>query len=354
MKRRFFAVLLAAALAAGMAGCGQKEGEPGEKGAASGHGAETSDPEAEAAGQEAQASASDQGTQYHTGTKVSRAYVDPSQTASFQEERKAGGFEYDREALTWELVWADEFDYEGDPDPEKWSYDVGGGGWGNNELQYYTRGDNAAVTDGCLVIQARKETVGGRDYTSARLVTREKGDWLYGRIEIRAKLPSGLGTWPAAWMLPTDYKYGSWPASGEIDIMEHVGYDQDVIVQSVHNQKFHGGQSRSGSYPIAGVSEDFHVYTVEWLPDMLIFGVDGEELFTYDPESYSQYPTYELWPFDKRMHILLNLAFGGDWGGARGTEDSYFPVEYYVDYVRVYQSPEIMELTGQEMELSNE
>lgn len=286
-------------------------------------------------------------SKYRVGGALSDAYVDPSQYVVAEEDLKAVGYEYDRESLTYELVWQDEFDYEGAPDPEKWGYDVGGSGWGNNELQYYTEGGNVTVADGILTIQARKEEMGDRAYTSTRLVSRGKGDWLYAKVEVCAKLPAGLGTWPAIWMLPTDWEYGDWPASGEIDIMEHVGYDQDVIVQTVHNQKFHGSQSKSGSYRIEGVSEEFHVYSVEWLPDRIIFSVDGEELFTYDPANHSQQPTYELWPYDKRMHLLINLAFGGDWGGARGTDDSYFPVEYYVDYVRVYQSPEILELTGQ-------
>lgn len=264
-----------------------------------------------------------------------------------EEDLRAVGFAYDRESLTYELVWSDEFDYEGEPDPGKWGYDVGGSGWGNHELQYYTEGDNVTVDDGLLIIEARKEEMGGKEYTSTRLVTRDKGDWIYCKVEVRAKLPSGLGTWPAVWMLPTDYEYGEWPASGEVDIMEHVGYDQDVIVQSVHSQKYHGGQSRGHSIRTEGVSEEFHVYGVEWLPDKLIFYIDGEEQYTYDPQQITPRPTYECWPFDKRMHLLINLAFGGDWGGARGVDDSYFPVRYEVDYVRVYQSPEIMELTGQ-------
>jgi len=289
-------------------------------------------------------------SKYRVGGSVSDAFVDPSKHTSSGQVLKAQGFEYDRKALTYELVWADEFDYEGAPDPEKWGYDVGGHGWGNHELQYYTKGDNATVSDGILTIQARKEKVGQMDYTSSRLVTRQKGDWLYCKIEVSAKLPKGRGTWPAIWMLPTDWEYGDWPASGEIDIMEHVGYDQDVIVQSVHSTKYHAGNSKSSRYNIEGVSDDFHTYAVEWLPDKLIFSVDGEEKYTYDPNKISTQPTKAIWPFDKRMHLLINLAFGGDWGGARGVDDSYFPVDYYIDYVRVYQSPEIMELTGQESE----
>ena len=198
-----------------------------------------------------------------------------------------------------------------------------------------------------MTIELRKEQVNNLEYTSSRMVTRQKGDWLYCKVEVSAKLPRGLGTWPAIWMLPTDWAYGDWPASGEIDIMEHVGYDQDVIVQSVHNNKFHAGQAKNHSTPVEGVSDEFHVYGVEWLPDQIIFTIDGEVQSVYDPNKITSKPTKDHWPYDKRMHLLINLAFGGDWGGARGIDDSYLPVQYYIDYVRVYQSPEILELTGQ-------
>ena len=335
MRKKYYGIVLAAVLAMSLSACGT-EGNEGE----------TEIPGTEQTAREEDGKNGQDGEEESETAGGESGEVSLSEEAEAQEDLKAVGYEYDRESLTWELVWSEEFDYEGEPDPDKWGYDVGGSGWGNNELQYYTEGDNATVKDGCLVIEARKETVGSRDYTSARLVTREKGDWLYCKVEICAKLPSGLGTWPAAWMLPTDWEYGQWPASGEIDIMEHVGYDQDVIVQSVHNQKFNGGQSKGVSYHVDGVSEDFHVYSLEWLPDKLIFSMDGMERYTYDPSKFSKTPGYEYWPFDKRMHILLNLAFGGNWGGAQGTDDSYFPVEYYIDYVRVYQSPEITELTG--------
>lgn len=140
----------------------------------------------------------------------------------------------------WKLIWSEEFDYTGFPDSTKWSYDTEGNvyQWGNNEAQYYTSGrkENAWVSDGVLRITALKEPMEGRSYTSARLITKGKGDWLYGRFEIRAKLPTGRGTWPAIWMLPTDWEYGDWPKSGEIDIMENVGYDPDTIVGSSHTE----------------------------------------------------------------------------------------------------------------------
>jgi len=177
----------------------------------------------------------------------------------------------------WTLVWNDEFNTGTIPSPDKWGYDVGGSGWGNNELQYYTqyRKENARVENGSLVIEARKEAFEGKNYTSARLVTRTKGDWLYGRVEVRAKLPKGLGTWPAIWMLPTDWKYGGWPNSGEIDIMEHVGYDPNVIVGSTHSLKYYFkiGTQRNKTIRIPDVFSTFHTYAVEWYADRIDFFV---------------------------------------------------------------------------------
>lgn len=285
---------------------------------------------------------------YRTGTKVSNAYVNPNQVEEVApEDVKAKGYSYDYDNLTYDLVWSDEFDYEGLPDETKWGYDVGGSGWGNNELQYYTDDSNAYVKDGKLVIEARKEAKEGMDYTSARLISKGKGDWLYGKIEVRAKLPDGLGTWPAIWMLPTDWEYGSWPASGEIDIMEHVGYDQNNIHATIHTQSYYFkiNTQKSATKYVEGVSEDFHVYSVEWLPDTILAFIDGEEYFRFEPTKFKENPTYKEWPFDKRMHLLMNIAVGGDWGGAKGVDESIFPKQMVVDYVRVYQSREITELT---------
>jgi len=279
---------------------------------------------------------------YPTGTKVPEAFLQKEEEKE-PVEVKAKGYEYDEDALTYELVWSDEFDYEGLPDESKWGYDVGGSGWGNQELQYYTSDSNAWVKDGLLTIECRKEEKEGKDYTSARLVTRGKGDWLYGRIEVRAKLPQGLGTWPAIWMLPTDWEYGGWPASGEIDIMEHVGYDQDVVHASVHTQSYYHsiGTQKTSTIRVDGVSEEFHVYALEWLPDKIRMYVDEELYFTFQPTDYKKDPTWEEWPFDKKMHLLLNIAFGGGWGGARGIDDTCLPQQMLVDYVRVYQSPQL-------------
>jgi len=237
------------------------------------------------------------------------------------------------------LVWSDEFDYTGLPDAGKWSYDVDGNswGWGNNELQYYTasRLENAEVKNGYLYITARKEEYNGFHYTSARLVTRQKGDWLYGRIEVKAKLPSGRGMWPAIWMLPTDWAYGDWPASGEIDIMENVGYDPYVIVASAHTDSYNhvDGTQKNSTITITDCYTNFRVYALEWDADEYRVYVDDTLYFTFRNEGTG----YKEWPFNKKFHLLLNVAVGGNWGGAQGVDDTIFPRQMVVDYVRVYK-----------------
>lgn len=239
----------------------------------------------------------------------------------------------------WQLIWNDEFDYTGLPDSTKWSYDTEGNstGWGNNEAQYYTAADsaNAYVKDGLLTITARIDSMDGKRYTSARLITKEKGDWLYGRFEIRTKLPTGKGTWPAIWMLPTDWEYGGWPASGEIDIMENVGYDPDTIVGTAHTKSYNHtiGTQKSGKIYIPTSYTDFHVYVLEWMADEYRLYVDDTHYYTFNNEGTG----FAKWPFDKRFHLLLNLAVGGDWGGKEGVDDSLFPHQFQIDYVRVYQ-----------------
>ncbi|WP_121354566.1 glycoside hydrolase family 16 protein [Flavisolibacter nicotianae] len=234
-------------------------------------------------------------------------------------------------------VWQDEFDYTGRPDPAKWGYDLGGSGWGNNELEYYTNAEsNAGVANGKLSITARKEQKEGRDYTSARLVTKNKFDFLYGRVEVRAKLPSGRGTWPAIWMLATDNEYGGWPRSGEIDIMEHVGYDPNRVLFSVHTEAYNHvkGTQKSGAKIIPTAMTDFHTYRLDWTPGFVKGFYDGEEVFSFENDKTANPDT---WPFNKRFHLLLNLAIGGNWGGAKGVDDSIFPATMEVDYVRVYK-----------------
>ncbi|MDE2833212.1 MAG: family 16 glycosylhydrolase [Bacteroidota bacterium] len=243
-------------------------------------------------------------------------------------------------AQAWQLVWQDEFDYVGLPDSARWNYDVGGHGWGNAELQYYTanRLENARVDGDHLIIEARKEAVfAGRDYTSARLVSRNKGDWTYGRIAVRARLPKGRGTWPAIWMLPTEGHYGngSWPDNGEIDIMEHVGHQPNRVHSTVHNKRYNhlSGSGRGGSRLVPDATEAFHVYMVEWTPRRLDFFIDNDRIFTY----YNDTQGWRTWPYDKPFHLLMNIAIGGAWGGQQGVDDSIFPQQMLIDYVRVYQ-----------------
>ena len=236
-------------------------------------------------------------------------------------------------------VWADEFSTDGAPDPAKWGYDIGGSGWGNNELQYYTNStNNANVANGILSIIARKEFRDGKNYTSARLVTKNKGDFLNGRIEVRAKLPSGRGTWPAIWMLPTDWEYGNWPNSGEIDIMEHVGYDPTRVHFSVHTEAYNHtkGTQKSTNRIIPTAMTEFHKYRVDWTPYAVRGYFDDEFIFEFVNEGKGT----STWPFDKKFHLLLNLAIGGNWGGVNGVDDGIFPATFEIDYVRVYKMKE--------------
>ena len=243
----------------------------------------------------------------------------------------------------WQLVWSDEFDYTGLPDSAKWSYDVGGHGWGNKELQYYTerRKENARVENGSLIIEARRDNWEGHEYTSARLVSKGKGDWTYGRIEVRAKVPSGRGTWPAIWMLPTGKDYGGWPNSGEIDIMEHVGFDPDVIHASVHTQAYHHliSTQKSANVKVRTARSEFNVYSVEWTPQEIRAYVNKQHYFTFKNERLTNPAAdHRQWPFDKPFHLLLNIAVGGTWGGAKGVDPKIWPQRMEIDYVRVYQS----------------
>ena len=240
------------------------------------------------------------------------------------------------------LVWSDEFNYKGLPDSLKWSYDKGQGcpdncGWGNHELEFYTwnRKENARVENGNLVIEARKENFEGAGYTSARLASKNKGDWKYGRFEIRAKLPAGKGMWPAIWMLPTNWVYGGWPQSGEIDIMENVGYYPDSIFGTVHTGAYNGamGTQKVKSIVNKTMSTSFHVYAMEWTAETISFFVDGKKYNVFKNEHRDT----AAWPFDQEFHLLLNIAVGGDWGGKYGVDDKIFPQQMVIDYARVYQ-----------------
>ncbi|MEP6735603.1 MAG: glycoside hydrolase family 16 protein [Chryseolinea sp.] len=240
------------------------------------------------------------------------------------------------------LVWSDEFDKDGAPEQTKWNYDLGDGcpdncGWGNNELEYYTNdAKNVRVKEGKLIIEALKEDKAGKSYTSTRIISKGKGDWLYGRIEINAKLPKGKGTWPAIWMLSTDWSYGGWPASGEIDIMEHVGFDPGVIHGTIHTELYNHikGTQKEGKVTVNDVQDAFHVYAIEWTKTTMSFYVDSTKYYSV---TKSPSDDFKGWPFDKRFHLLLNLAVGGNWGGMQGVDESIWPQRMEVEYVRVYQ-----------------
>ena len=239
-------------------------------------------------------------------------------------------------------IWADEFDSDGLPSSSNWTYDVGDGcphicGWGNNELQYYTEADtdNARVENGHLIIEARKEPIGDMPYTSARLVTRGLQDWQYGTVEVKALLPTGLGAWPAIWMLPTESKYGGWPGSGEIDIMEHVGYYRDSIFGTVHTEAFNHmiGTQDGGGLQMKDVDQHWHVYKIVWDQQKIDWYLDDVHYHTFTNRNM----TSKEWPFDNAFHLILNIAVGGSFGGAQGVDEDIWPQRMLVDYVRVYQ-----------------
>ncbi len=239
----------------------------------------------------------------------------------------------------YELVWSDEFEYTGLPDDLKWSYDTIGNsyGWGNNEQQYYTvkRKENTWVENGFLNISAIKEKGFPMAYTSARLITKHKGDWLYGKIEVRAKISQGTGIWPAIWMLPTENIYGGWPKSGEIDIMEHVGYNPDSVFFTVHTEAYNGmlGTQKTKAVYMPEAEDGFYTYAIEWSEKEISFMVDDKEVYKYKNNNTDS----SEWPFDKAYYLLLNVAVGGNWGGVQGVNDEIFPQTMQVDYVRVYQ-----------------
>jgi len=241
----------------------------------------------------------------------------------------------------WKLVWNDEFS--GDQiDLGKWEHEVNGWGGGNNELQYYTdRPVNSFIKDGYLAIAALRETFTGpdgtKDYTSARLRTLNKGDWKYGRFEIKAKLPYGQGLWPAIWMLPTDWVYGGWAASGEIDIMEMIGQDTKRVYGTLHYGDKSPGNVQSGSsYSLSSgtFSGDFHIFALEWEENEMRWYVDGIHYATQN-QWYSAGNPYPA-PFNQRFHLLLNVAVGGNWPGAPDATTT-FPQIMVVDYVRVFE-----------------
>lgn len=255
---------------------------------------------------------------------------------------------------SWKLVWSDEFDNDGAPHSDQWSIDVWPPKKVNDEDQAYTpREKNLRVRDGMLIIEAHKEDYEGASYTSGRVHTQGKGDFLYGRIEVRAKLPQGKGVWPAIWMLPSDpFNYATtceqgedwqgsdscdaWPNSGEIDIMENVGYDVNRIHASVHNQAYYWvkWEQRKGQVIVDNSTAPFRTYSIEWSPEDIRILVDSHLYFAYVNEKTG----WESWPYDKPFNLILNVAVGGWWGrSGGGIDDDIFPQRMEVDYVRVYE-----------------
>ncbi len=229
--------------------------------------------------------------------------------------------------------------WRGLPDPDRWRYNVGAGLWGNQESQFYTdaRLENARVENGHLIIEAHREPYRGRQYTSARLVSRE--DWTYGRFEVVAKLPSGRGTWPAIWMLPDLRQYGGWPRAGEIDIMEHVGHDPDRVHSTVHTAAYNHriGTHKGASTLVPTARSDFHLYAVEWTPAEIRGFVNDRHYFTFANERLRDPAADEThWPFDHPFHLILNIAVGGSWGGQQGIDRDIWPQRMVIDSVRVY------------------
>jgi len=227
------------------------------------------------------------------------------------------------------LVWSDEFNSEGAPDAKKWGYDLGNGsgGWGNNELQYYTsRPENVIVTGGVLKIKAFKENYGGFGYTSARLLSKGKFSFKYGKVEVSAKLPAGVGTWPAIWMLGDDISTVGWPACGEIDIMEHRGSEINKIFGTIHYPGHSGGNAVGNTKTISNATTEFHIYTLEWTAAFIKFYVDNQLFHTVVNSANI--------PFNQEFFFILNVAMGGNFGG--NVDPAFTNATMEVDYIRVY------------------
>jgi beta-glucanase (GH16 family) len=242
----------------------------------------------------------------------------------------------------WNMVWSDEFNGTGLPDTSKWTYDIGNWGWGNNELEYYTvnRLENARQEDGNLIIEARKDD-GVYPWSSARLTTRGKESFLYGKIEFRAKVPAGRGTWSAGWLLGDEYKDElSWPYCGEIDVLENVGYELDPKTgdgkthASVHCGAYYFklGNQPTSIIDVNNMTNEFHNYSIEWLSGSITVLIDGKKYFEYHDASNNL-----TWPFNKPQNLILDLAMGGGWGGAKGMDPEMKSAKFILDYIRVYE-----------------
>ncbi len=240
-------------------------------------------------------------------------------------------------AQNYVQVWGDEFNTPGLPDSTKWGYEIGK--IRNAELQYYTskRLENARIEDSVLIIEVRKEKYSGADYTSASIISRGIGDWKYGKIEISAKVPTGKGTWPALWMMPTYSEYGGWPKSGEIDIMEYIGVEPEKLYYTCHFEGNVTGSnhqsSGTNSTKIVHPYNQFIKFSIIWTPDKIEWYANDVKYHTYTKRATD----YRIWPFDKEFYLILNLAYGGEWAGYGGVDDTKLPHKFLIDYVRVYQ-----------------
>jgi len=239
----------------------------------------------------------------------------------------------------YRLIWSDEFDYTGLPDSTKWLYDTEGNdfGWGNNESQIFTIADttNAFVSENTLKITAINESINDKQFSSARLIS--NAYWKYGRVEVRAKLPNGRGTWPAIWMMPGGWTFndGNWPDVGEIDIMEHVGHELGVIHASAHSRDYQWqkGTQKTGVMCVSNADSVFHTYAMEWNSEVMKTYVDDSLYFEYKNEGLG----INKWPYDKPFYLILNVSVGGAWGAMQGIDTTAFPQTMEIDYVRFYQ-----------------
>jgi len=239
------------------------------------------------------------------------------------------------QAQKWKLTWSDEFDKPGSPDPSKWGYEEGK--VRNQEAQFYTkdRRENARIEKGHLVIEARMDNFKGEKISSASLNTQGKKSFLYGRIEARAKIPTGKGTWPAIWTLGENVTKVGWPKSGEIDILENVGFDPLKVHANIHVDAYNHtkGTGKGNNISVPGLPEKFNLYAIEWYEDRMEFFFNDTRYFVFRNER----KTDAEWPFDKPQYLLLNLAIGGAWGGQQGIDEKLFPHKFEIDYVRYYE-----------------
>ena len=239
--------------------------------------------------------------------------------------------------IDYELVWEDDFLFDGPPSDSRWTYNIGtgNGGWGNGEEQYYTdRTDNVFIENGILNIVAKRENFSGSQFTSTRMKTQGKFEFTYGKVEIKAKLPSGGGTWPALWMLGANFPTVGWPSCGEIDMMEHVGNQQNNIKAAIHTPSSFGNTFNKGDTNVPGVSNEFHIYEMEWTEDRIKISVDGSNYYTYNPDVQNA----DTWPFNSDQFLILNVAMGGSLGG--NIDAAFTESRMEIDYVKVYQEVE--------------